>query len=286
MKTIAYGVFVCFCLIHQISPVIRAEDSPVYKVGIDDVLKITVTGKHDYKLQEEHPVSQKGAISLSIMKEEIAVEGLTVDEIDRKITQILEQDYLIDPDVKVEIAQYLSHKVLVIGEVRSPGEIALQKEFLPVKDLLLQTGGPVGDLSKTMLIIRASGENVALSLDELLISGKQDTVTVAASDIVYILGKDKNLPISDLSSVIYVFGEVAKPGLVSYSPKMTVLRAIINAGNFTKEAAPGRTTIKRREEKKIKTISSDLDAVMSRGDKTQDVELLPGDVVYVPRAIF
>jgi polysaccharide biosynthesis/export protein len=270
--------------------VCSAQNSELYRVGKEDVLKVSVFGKHDYKLQEECTVSQKGTITLSIMKNEIDVQGFTVDEIDQKITKILDSEYLVDPEVKIEVSQYISHKVLIIGEVKTPGEISLQKEFIPIKDLMLLTGGPIGDLSKTVIIIKGNAEKteepIVLSLDELLISGKRDDVIISASDIVYVLGKDKNLPINDLDSIVYVFGEIAKPGLVSYSPNMTVLRAILNAGNFTKEAAPGRTTIKRRQNKEIKTISVDMDAVISGGDKTQDVELLPGDIVYIPRAIF
>ncbi len=261
-----------------------------YTVGVDDVLKITVSGRSDYRLTEEIPVSPSGGVTLSIMKEPFIVEGMTIDEIDLKLTGFLAAHYLYDPQVTVEVAKYVSKKILVIGEVKNPGEIALQKNSISLKELMIQTGGPIGDINKTLVILREENQGsvdpMVVNLDEMLMSTSQDQVTIKGNDVVYIIGKDKNLPVSDLNNVIYVFGEVTKPGLVPFSQNMTVLRAIISAGNFTKEAAPSRTNIKRRINNKITTLSADMEKVMSGGDKTQDLTLQPGDMIYVPRAIF
>jgi polysaccharide biosynthesis/export protein len=271
-------------------PVIAMGQSPDYRVGPDDVLKITVIGKQDYKLQEELTVTQHGAILLSIMKESFDVDGMTLAEIDAGLKDILSREYLVEPEVVVEISKYQSHKILVIGEVKNPGELALEKDNLPIKELMLLTGGPVGDMSKNIMILKvgsdAPAEPVVVPLDEMLMGSDFDNVVINANDIIYVMSKDRSLPMHDLNTMIYVFGEVTKPGIVSYQPNLTVLRAIINAGNFTKEAAPSRTTIKRREAKKLVTVKVNLDAVMSGGDKTQDITLKPGDVIYVPRAIF
>ncbi len=69
------------------------------------------------------------------------------------------------------------------------------------------------------------------------------------------LGRDKQLPISDLDNTVYVFGQVQKPGIIPFTRNMTVLRAIINAGNLTKEAAPGRTSVKRYDDGKIQNLN-------------------------------
>jgi polysaccharide biosynthesis/export protein len=288
VKSSAFFLIPAFLLSLR-APAIHAQAAD-YLIGPEDVLRVTVIGKQDYKLTEERTVSQAGSLMLSIMKEEIPVEGLSLEEADRKLTEVLGREYLVNPDVMVEMAKYQSHKVLVIGEVKIPGELVLQKENLPLKELLIATGGPLGDINKTVIILREGQDekpsSTVLQLDEVLMQGSATPPMVRSNDVVYILGKDKSLPVHDLDNVVYVFGEVAKPGLVSYSQNLTALRAIILAGNFTKEAAPGRTSIKRREAKKLKTIGVDLDAVMSGGDKTKDASLLPGDIIYVPRAIF
>ncbi|MBN1550016.1 SLBB domain-containing protein [bacterium] len=287
-KHLKFFLLVTFILLISIMTSIAADG---YKLGPSDVIRVLVTGKHDYRLDERVKVSNKGTIVLSIMNDEMNVKGLTAAQVDEQLTPILAKDYIIDPEVMIEVVEYNSHKILVLGEVKRPGELTIEKEKLPIKELLLQTGGTIGDLSKNVVVIHsnpAPGQKPDIfSLDQVLMDNADSSFSVQADDIVYVIGKDKSLPIQDYDEVVYVFGEVKSPGLIPYSSNLTTLRAILNAGNFTKEAAPGRTFIKRRNESdSIDRINVDLDKVMSGGDKSVDIEVKPGDVIYVPRAIF
>lgn len=261
-----------------------------YKLGVDDVLSITVLGQGDYKLTEEKTISPTGRILLSIMQEEVEISGLTIKMASEKLRTRLAADYLNKPMVIIEVVEFNSQKILVIGEVKKPGEVTLQSSEMALKELIVQSGGPTGDMDQTVLIVRAEPDDedatTVFTMDELLLSNKHESITVSAGDIVYILGRDKQLPLQDMEKTVYVFGQVTKPGILPFTRNMTVMRAIISAGNFTKEAAPGRTTVKRKDGKKIKTISVNLDKMMSGGDKSRDIELKAGDIVYVPRAIF
>ncbi|MBN1295843.1 SLBB domain-containing protein [bacterium] len=284
-RLIALFLFIC------LPNALCSTDTDRYRVGPEDVLSISVFGKMDYKVSEDVTLSADGNILLSMMQSEIPVSGMTCEEIDELLTGILNRDYLNDPTVVVEIKEYRSRLVLMIGEVKHPGEIPLQKNSVTLKDLIVQVGGPTGDINKTVTLLRGDGidadKPLTLGLDQLLMTNKHDAMEVKNGDVIYVLSKDKNLPIQDLNQTVYVFGHVQKPGIVPYTENMTVLRAVIEAGNFTKEAAPGRTTVKRREKDgKIKTLDVDLQRVMSSGEKSRDIHLQPGDVVYVPRAIF
>lgn len=277
----------CMCI-----PVIQSQSGDdVYRVGPEDVLTISILGRMDYKTSESVTVSSEGKILLEIMQDEVKIGGMTCGEIDQLLTDILKKDYLNDPTVIVEIEQYRSKQVLLIGDVKRPGEVALQKNVVTLKDLLMQAGGPTGDINKTVTLLRAGTDQTTkplmIGLDQLLMTSKHDDLTVKDGDIIYVLSKDKNLPIQDLNQTVYVFGHVQNPGIVPFNESLTVLRAVIEAGNFTKDASPGRTTVKRRDDAgKIKTIDVDLQKVMSSGEKSRDIHLKPGDVVYVPRAIF
>jgi polysaccharide biosynthesis/export protein len=261
-----------------------------YVIGPEDVIRITVLGQSEYKITEEKTVSKSGRILLSIMSEEFEIGGLTVSDAADRLEAVLAADYLRDPRVIIEITEYNSQKVLIIGEVRNPGELTLQSASLSLKDLLIQSGGPVGTMDKTVVVVSGDNSNdeslSVLSLDELLLSNTHDNLHVQSGDIIYVLGRDKNLPVPDIENTVYVFGQVGKPGIIPFTRNMTVLRAIINAGNFTSAASPARTSVKRQTGKKIETINVNLDRVMSGGDKSQDIDVQPGDVIYVPRAIF
>ena len=83
---------------------------------------------------------------------------------------------------------------------------------------------------------------------------------------------------------IYVLGQVKKPGNYEYAPRMTVIGAIAQAGGTSRLAAPNRTVITRGKgdaQKRMQIPVSDI----QRG-QAADVELAPGDTVFVPESMF
>jgi polysaccharide export outer membrane protein len=90
--------------------------------------------------------------------------------------------------------------------------------------------------------------------------------------------------------VAYVLGAVNKPGNIDVpnDARVTVSMAVSSAGSYTKFAATGRVQVLRRSPTgEIRKFMVDLDAVLYDAKLDQDIQLLPGDVVWVPeRGIF
>jgi len=79
-------------------------------------------------------------------------------------------------------------------------------------------------------------------------------------------------------------GQVARPGAYPMGESITVLEAIAKAGSYTESAALQSVTITRKSEAKTaKVIKVDLKKVIVEGDRSKDVSLKPGDVVYLPK---
>jgi protein involved in polysaccharide export with SLBB domain len=84
---------------------------------------------------------------------------------------------------------------------------------------------------------------------------------------------------------IFVLGKVERPGAFPYRENLSALDATTMAGGFSKYAAPNRTIITRRvAEGGTETINVDLEAV--REGKAKDVQLEPGDRIFVPKSWF
>jgi len=82
---------------------------------------------------------------------------------------------------------------------------------------------------------------------------------------------------------IYVLGKVNSPGVYDFREGLTALDACILAGGFAQYAAPNRSTITRRAEQgKQEIIKINLDRVKKGKDK--DLQLKPGDRIYVPES--
>jgi len=87
-------------------------------------------------------------------------------------------------------------------------------------------------------------------------------------------------------STITVSGQVEKPGSYPLKGELTVLEAISLAGGFTKIAARNKVKVMRLEDGEKKTVIVRVADIGKRGDKSKDVFLERGDIVFVPESLF
>jgi polysaccharide export outer membrane protein len=87
-----------------------------YRLGVGDRLRITVHGEDDLTIDAR--IEQIGSITYPFLGE-IPSVGLTVSELERRITQGLRGDYLLHPEVRVLVVEY--RKFYVLGQVKLPG---------------------------------------------------------------------------------------------------------------------------------------------------------------------
>jgi polysaccharide export outer membrane protein len=87
-----------------------------------------------------------------------------------------------------------------------------------------------------------------------------------------------------LSKRIHVLGEVKKPGTFPYKDDLTVVQAITEAGGFTPLAKESRVSVTRKTDDGEIVFVVDVNKIIS--DKSPNVPLQAGDIVYVPERIF
>jgi protein involved in polysaccharide export with SLBB domain len=78
---------------------------------------------------------------------------------------------------------------------------------------------------------------------------------------------------------IFVVGQVRRPGAYTVSSLSTLVDAILASGGPSKHGSMRRIDVKRNGE--VATTFDFYDLLVN-GDKTKDIKLLPGDVIYVP----
>ena len=90
------------------------------------------------------------------------------------------------------------------------------------------------------------------------------------------------------NKTVYVLGQVAKPGPIQIPPEkaLTVLEAITSVGGFTDVANTSKVRVLRIENGKQKNLDVDVTQITKQGNKSLDISLQPGDVVYVPQSMF
>jgi polysaccharide export outer membrane protein len=162
------------------------------------------------------------------------------------------QDYLIGPDDALKITVYREEDMDREVRVSSDGYISF-----PLLGKVKVEGMTVSELEN----------NLTAGLKKFL---KNPQVSVYIQEY----------------STITVSGQVQKPGSFPLRGEMSVIEAISMAGGFTKIAAQNGVKVMRLENGKKKTILVRVADISKKGDKSEDVLLKRGDIVYVPESLF
>lgn len=251
-----------------------------YKIGPRDLLEIKVFELPE--LNQTVRVSEDGSITIPLLGK-VMVEGLTKDAVEGKVADLLEVKYIKNAKVSVFIREYQSRQVAVIGAVEEPGmyEIIGRQNLL---QMISKAGGFTEKAANKLFVLREGNNetaaNISIDLEDLLINGNQKlNIPLKANDVI-------NVPVDKIIH-IFVFGMVRRPGAleVQMSKKITLLQAIAQAGGLADGAKKSGILIKRRDKNgKATKIKVNLKDIIN--DKKPDIELMEGDVVYVPESIW
>jgi len=149
---------VCFTLwVILASTITTAQELSAYVLGAGDAVRIQVYGEED--LTVEAQLSDLGTISYPFLGE-LQVSGLTVEELQRVITDRLQEGYLLNPDVNIVVSQY--REFYVNGEVASPGGFPFQPG-LTVRKAISLAGGFTDRAAKSKIYLLSDSENVDAS---------------------------------------------------------------------------------------------------------------------------
>jgi polysaccharide export outer membrane protein len=244
-------------------------------------LEVEVIGNDD--LSRLPTVQTNGAILLPLLGE-VQVAGLNVAEIQRKVTNLLEKDYLVNPQVVVKVSQYNSQYVTVVGEVNSPGRKPLRGRTRLIDVLAEAAEGFTTNASGVVVITREDG---TFPGGERVLTVRLSRGTPSLQDQINLELPLRNGDIITASQKYFVTvdGEVKKPGRYAVESDLTVTGAISLAGGRTRFGADDvRVRRKDPDTGDVTVIKVDLDDV--RDGKTPDPALLPNDVIDVPRRFF
>ena len=144
----------------------------------------------------------------------------------------------------------------------------------------------------TTIPVRPDGKIAAPLVEDLVAIGKDPTTL--ARDIEKALSKVIRDPVVTVvvtnfvgpySEQIRVIGEAARPQVLPYRQKMTLLDVMIAVGGVTEFADGNGASILRTGEGN-KQYSVRIKDLVKKGDVSANVEMRPGDVVIIPQSWF
>lgn len=161
-----------------------------------------------------------------------------------------------------------SLEVLVVGAVNKPGLVEFT-EGMTVKDAIELAGGLRSDANARAVEHRSV--DVRVDIIDLESSGSE--AKLKPGDTIAV-------PIREVRETVYVRGAVARPGLIPYTPGMTVSNAVKDASPFENARLDRVKIVRRSLDRPVQNISVNVRNIWE--EKTEDVVLIPGDIVEVP----
>jgi polysaccharide export outer membrane protein len=130
-----------------------------YILSSGDTLDLMVYREPDLGMRSK--IARDGRVQLPLLGE-VKVAGMSVRDAQEHIRKLYDADYLVDPQIYLNISSYTQRKITVIGQVSRPGSYELQgNESLGILEAIGMAGGftRIAD-TKNVVVKRRTGEKV------------------------------------------------------------------------------------------------------------------------------
>ncbi|HKT78294.1 MAG TPA: polysaccharide biosynthesis/export family protein [Sphingobium sp.] len=206
-----------------------------YQLGADDEVKINIFGQPD--LSSTTRIKEDGTVTLALIGP-VSARGKTASQLAQAIaTSYASGGFLTNPSVNVEVSNYVSRFVTVLGNVPQAGNYPLDRNYT-VASMLAKAGGSTKDGANAVVLTPADGSGpVRISLADMAAGASRP---LKAGDILFVPPAEK----------VYVYGQVQQPGAFSYVPGQSFRQALALAGGPTLAGSTKRIKV-RREGKEI-----------------------------------
>jgi polysaccharide export outer membrane protein len=246
-----------------------ATDAPRdYLIGPGDLVRISVYQSPDLTLEAR--VADSGTISYPLLGA-LKLGGLSVAQAEAEITRGLRDgQYLKNPQVTLMVTQVRGNQVSALGLVNKPGRYAIDLVGMKLSELLALAGGIAPTGSEVVTVtgerdgkrFRAQIDLPALYANQ---AGSEDPV-LRSGDVLFV----------DRAPMVYIYGEVQKPGAIRLERGMSVMQALAAGGGVTARGTQRGLRVHRR----------DAQGVVKVIEPSLNDALREGDVVYVRESLF
>jgi polysaccharide biosynthesis/export protein len=249
-------------------PAAAQAASTEYRLGSGDAVRISVYQSPDLTLETR--IGESGLVSYPLLGS-VKIGGLSVGAAEKLIADGLRNgNFLKAPQVSVLVTQVRGNQASVLGQVNRPGRFPLEATDLRLSDLLAIAGGiAVGGADSVILVGIRDGQRIRKEVDVSRIfrsASREDDLLVLNGDVVYV----------ERAPIVYIYGEVQRPGPMRLERGLTVMQALATGGGLTL----------RGTEKGLRLHRKGSDGKPMVLQPTMDDVLQDGDVVYVRESLF
>ncbi|KRB42689.1 polysaccharide biosynthesis/export family protein [Phenylobacterium sp. Root700] len=240
------------------SPSVSQPDGGTeYVLGPEDVIDVEIVGQPD---KTRARVYTDGTIQLNLVGKLVA-SGKTPKELGGEIARALKGGgFYANPAVNVEVSNYASRYVTVLGAVASPSLVPINRAYR-LSEILARVGGVQANAADFLIVRPEKGAERRYMIADLSAGDSSQDPYVTPGDKIF----------APVAEVFYISGQVVSPGTFPVRSDLTVRQAIARAGGLTPSGSDKKVEVNRGG-KKVKLAG--------------DAKIEPGDVLIVGERLF
>ena len=244
-------------------------------VGYPDIKSLPVTGNDNSPSASGYPVDQQGYIQFPLIGR-IKAGGMSVPTFTAMLQSKL-QRYLKYSDPQVRIINYRGNKFFIDGEVKQPGEFAIDDAPVSLYSAISMAGGATATGDSNSITLNRNGKNYSMSLQALRqIGASGNQIYLQDGDSIHVNSQSRNR--------VYVLGEFGQikpvPILEQGLSLAQVLGESQGLNSFTANAAKVYVVRDNPEYRHTNIYYVDMQTITNLALANR-FEMQPNDILYV-----
>jgi polysaccharide export outer membrane protein len=223
------------------------------------------------ELTLETRITEAGLVSLPLLGS-VRLGGLSVTAAEKLIADGLRTgNFVRNPQVTLVVMQVRGNQASVLGQVNRPGRYPIEVADMRLTDLLAMAGGTAASGSDVVILSGSrNGQAFRLEVDlPSVFAARSDpklNPLILNGDTVWV----------DRQPMIYIYGEVNRPGPLRLERGMTLMQALATGGGLNA----------RGTERGIRVHRKAADGKVQIVELKMDETVRDGDVVFVRESLF
>lgn len=260
----------------------REGSGSVYTIGTGDRLRVSVW--QEPSLDREVEVGIDSTIVLPLVGS-IRAGGSSAAELSRVLTDRFSLYKRDISQVEVVVIEYNSREIFVTGEISTPGRYTFQ-EIPDLWNAIMTAGGPTtAAYLNEVRILRGEEDqrrSIRVDLNAYLLGGDRAALPrLRPGDTIYIprtnvIGVD-----AFADKVVFIYGQVAQPGMYMVGQTEDLVGALLLAGGLTELGDARKIRMIRKEGGRSLVTEMNLEDFLHRGDRRANPPLRAGDTIDV-----
>ena len=238
-----------------------------YRLGAGDVVRINVYQLPDLSLEAR--LSEAGVISYPLLGS-IKLGGLSVAEAERALADGLRTgNFVKQPQVSLLVVQVRGNRASVLGQVNRPGLYPLETAGMRLTELLATAGGVATTGADVVTLVgtrQGQPFRQTVELTTFFRGGEGSDPVIQDGDAIFV----------ERAPLVYIYGEVQRPGALRLERGMTLLQALAAGGGLTPRGTEKGIRVHRKNEQGVVQIVT----------PAMDDNVREGDVVFVRESLF